>query len=157
MNLQIIGNMLVVENDGKVVFEHSKGAVAVKYHSSGNDDLRVTLDSHFANNSECDFEPITIQYEHGPTVDGSPVTEEELRGWLRTNLGFNPAGPAASTTDPFATLSQLAAVQTQLDETEIIARSDTLQPGETIAEAGTRFDAAGRRWETLNDLSLIHI
>ena len=44
--------------------------------------------------------------------------------------------------------SQVESLQSQLNETEIIARSDTLQPGETIAEAGTRFDAAGRRWET---------
>ena len=46
-------------------------------------------------------------------------------------------------------LSMIASLQQKINETEIIARSDTLQPGETIADVGTRFDAAGRRWETL--------
>ena len=52
-------------------------------------------------------------------------------------------------------LAAIAALQEQLDETEIIARSDTLQPGETIADAGTQFDAAGRRWMTLNDDAVV--
>ena len=47
--------------------------------------------------------------------------------------------------------AEIAALQQQLDEAEIIARSDTLQPGETIALAGTSFVAAGRRWITLSD------
>ena len=51
--------------------------------------------------------------------------------------------------------TELADMQQQLDETEITARSDTLQPGETIADSGSRFDAAGRRWETINDNAVV--
>ena len=60
----------------------------------------------------------------------------------------------AEETDALA-LAAIATLQQQLDETEIIARSDTLQPGETIPDAGTQFDAAGRRWETLNDNAVV--
>ena len=60
----------------------------------------------------------------------------------------------AEETDAIA-LAAIQTLQQQLDETEIIARSDVLEPGETIPEAGTRFDAAGRRWKTLNDNAVV--
>ena len=69
-------------------------------------------------------------------------------------LQVGGGGGIGAETDALA-LAAIDTLQQQLDETEIIARSDTLQPGETIEFAGTLFDAAGRRWITLSDNAVV--
>ena len=90
------------------------------------------------------------------TLNGAAVSLDDFKAWYREHISFSRAGASAlpTETDTLA-LAAVAALQQQLDETEIIARSDTLQPGEIIPEAGTRFDAAGRRWETLNSDAVV--
>ena len=79
---------------------------------------------------------------------GAAFTLDGFRTWYRTNLGFNPGGTTSSPTD-------LTALQLQIDNAEIIARSDTLQAGETISEAGEVHNYAGRAWISLNDDAVV--
>ena len=143
-------NNLVIDNAEGSEFDWPKHVVHIQIETLNPEGGSVVNVLHSTKGSsllKCLFSEVTL--------NGAAVSLEDFKSWYREHISFSRAGSTASSTDPFATLSQLSAIQSQLDETEIIARSDTLQPGETIADVGTRFDAAGRRWETLNDDAVV--
>ena len=149
---EIRGNNCVITDleNSEVLIDRPASALSLHIEAATG---YVLIESIFRETSQSSVDPIKISETEDEAGTVFDVTT--LRTWGQTHLGFNPGGSASSTTDPFVTASQLAVVQAQLDEAEIIARSDVLEPGETIAEAGTRFDAAGRRWETLNDNAVV--
>ena len=149
INIFIEGNNVVaINDDGVTLLDHPRSLIAGRMNTETGTPIFVAREH---NSHAIMFQSALDQI----TIEGNPVDQAQLETWYRTNLGFNPGGSASSPTDQFVTFSQLAVVQAQLDEAEIIARSDTLQPGETIADTGTLFDAAGRRWETLNDNAVV--